>query len=76
MGPYAEAVLRVGKFSDEAKAEAMQAVAPLLNFLKEKGIGQLHEIHEAQPPHRPVGCMAQAWSVAELVRVMSLIGQK
>jgi predicted glycogen debranching enzyme len=76
MGPYAEGVLRVGKFSDEAKAEAMQAISPLLNFLKEKGIGQLHEIHEAQPPHRPVGCMAQAWSVAELVRVMTMIGQK
>mgnify|MGYP001995871259 FL=1 len=73
MGPYAEAVLRVGKFSDESKTEALAAVSPLLNFMKDKGIGQLYEIHEAQSPHRPVGCMAQAWSVAELIRVLSLI---
>ena len=75
IGPYAEAVLRVGKFSDEAKIEAMDAIRPLLNFMKEKGIGQLHEIHEAQSPHRPVGCMAQAWSVAEVTRVLCLIGK-
>jgi predicted glycogen debranching enzyme len=76
MGPYAEAVLRVGKFSDESRAEAMEAVMPLLNFMKDKGIGQLHEIHEAQSPHRPVGCMAQAWSVAELLRVLCLINRE
>lgn len=36
-------------------------------------IGQLAEIHEADPPHRPVGCMAQAWSVAELLRLYTLL---
>lgn len=77
IGPYAEAVLRVGQFSAEAKQEARQAIDPLLRMLAGEGpfpsLGQLHEIHEAAPPHRPVGCMAQAWSVAEVLRVLRLI---
>ena len=36
-------------------------------------VGQLAEIHEAQPPHRPVGCMAQAWSVAEVLRLYAML---
>lgn len=27
-------------------------------------------ILDAEPPHTPRGCIAQAWSVAELLRVM------
>ncbi len=73
IGPYAEAVLRVGKFSKPARASALAAITPLLDQLAGPGLGQLHEIHEAQPPHRPVGCMAQAWSIAEVLRVLRLI---
>ena len=73
MGPYAEAVLRLGKFSDASKAEARQAIEPLLEELMGRGMGQISEIYEGDPPHRPVGCIAQAWSVAELLRVMRLI---
>ncbi len=73
IGPYAEAVLRVGKFSGRARAEARAAIAPLLDRLVGDGLGQLHEVHEAEPPHRPVGCIAQAWSVAEVLRLWRLI---
>lgn len=73
VGPYAEAVLRLGKFSDAAKTEARQALEPLLEELTGRGMGQISEIYEGDPPHRPVGCMAKAWSVAELLRVLRLI---
>ena len=77
IGPYAEAVLRVGGFSDAAKQEAGQAIAPLLERLtttRHPGmLGQLHEIHEPQPPFAPRGCPAQAWSVAEVLRVWRLL---
>jgi predicted glycogen debranching enzyme len=33
------------------------------------GCGTLAEIFDAEPPHAPRGCIAQAWSVAELLRV-------
>jgi predicted glycogen debranching enzyme len=75
IGPYAEAVLRVGRFTDEAKREALLAVKPLIDDMLGPGMGQLHEIHEADPPHRPDGCPAQAWSVAEVIRVLKLIAK-
>jgi len=73
IGPYAEAVLRVGRFSDKAKKDAADAIQPLLDRLLGEGLGQLNEIHEGDPPHRPVGCIAQAWSIAEVLRVRQMI---
>ena len=37
-------------------------------------IGQVAEIFEAEAPHRPVGCPAQAWSVAEVLRLAVKLG--
>jgi len=73
IGPYAEAILRAGQFKPDALDEARNAIEPLIQFTKNPGIGQLHEIHEGDPPYRPVGCMAQAWSVAQVLRVLDLI---
>jgi glycogen debranching enzyme len=32
-------------------------------------LGQIAEIFEPEEPFRPVGCCAQAWSVAEVLRL-------
>jgi glycogen debranching enzyme len=40
--------------------------------LEEAGVGYCSEIFDADPPHRPDGCIAQAWSVAELLRAWRL----
>jgi predicted glycogen debranching enzyme len=75
IGPYAEAVLRVGKFSAGARAEALAVLRPLLKELTDRPgdqpgpIGQLAEVYDADEPRRPQGCPAQAWSVAEVLRV-------
>ncbi|MDQ4119967.1 MAG: amylo-alpha-1,6-glucosidase [Acidobacteriota bacterium] len=37
--------------------------------LSEAGIGQISEIFDADAPHPPRGCIAQAWSVAEILRI-------
>jgi glycogen debranching enzyme len=37
-------------------------------------IGQINEIFEGDEPHRPVGCFAQAWSVAEALRLAMGLG--
>jgi len=73
IGPYAEAVLRANRFSDAARQEAHEAIEPLLSFMNEPGLGQLYEIHDPTSPFAPEGCMAQAWSVAEVLRVLALI---
>ena len=37
--------------------------------MEQNCIGQIAEIFEGDEPHRPVGCPAQAWSVAEVLRL-------
>ncbi len=73
IGAYAEGVLRCGKFNDESRRQAAQIIRPLLDNLANCELGQLHEIYEADEPHRPVGCIAQAWSIAEVLRVVRMI---
>ncbi len=78
IGPYAEAVLRLGNFSAEVKAEARAAISPLLAAVDGFSAGQLAEVFDgdftAKSPQRPDGCFAQAWSIAELLRVSLLLG--
>jgi predicted glycogen debranching enzyme len=69
MGPFLEAYLRVNQRSPEAKAQAREWLQPLLDSLESGCIGQLSECFEGDVPHRPVGCFAQAWSVAEVLRI-------
>lgn len=76
IGPYAEAVLRAGRFDERSRLAARQALQPLLSHLVGEGLGQLPEICEGDPPHRPVGCVAQAWSVAEVLRVLALLAHQ
>ena len=45
---------------------------PLLDHLGDFGIGSIAEIFDAEAPYTPRGCIAQAWSVAELLRCWQL----
>jgi glycogen debranching enzyme len=36
--------------------------------LLETGVGQISEVFDGDAPHHPAGCIAQAWSVAEVLR--------
>ena len=44
--------------------------------LNQAGLGQLSEVHDAEPPHRAGGCPFQAWSVSELLRVERWLGRR
>ena len=68
IGPYVEAYLRVHGFSTEAKARMRRRLHPLIEHLDDAGLGSVSEIFDGDPPHTPRGCIAQAWSVAELLR--------
>jgi glycogen debranching enzyme len=41
--------------------------------LRDAGLGSVSEIFEGDAPHVPNGCIAQAWGVAEVLRVWRLI---
>ena len=75
LGAYCEGVLRAGAFSDIAKREARAALQPMIDLLTHPKAGsnvcagQIAEIFDAESPQFPQGCTAQAWSVAEVLRV-------
>ena len=64
IGPFAIAHLRV--FGDKAKARSF--LTPMENHLTTHGVGSLSEIFDGDEPHYPRGCIAQAWTVAEVLR--------
>jgi predicted glycogen debranching enzyme len=73
IGAFVEAYLKVNNFSRESKNEAAKFIEPLLKHFTDDGcLGQISEIFDADPPHTPRGCFAQAWSVAELIRAIKL----
>jgi len=74
IGPFLDAYLRVNQRSPESMAQARRWLKPLIEQMNEQCIGQVPEICEGNPPHRPVGCFAQAWSVAEVLRLAVELG--
>ncbi|HLE62791.1 MAG TPA: amylo-alpha-1,6-glucosidase, partial [Pyrinomonadaceae bacterium] len=69
MGPYITAYVK----TFGAKAGRAAAAEWLRNFeehLGEACLGQVSEIFDGDAPHTPRGCIAQAWSVAELLRAV------
>lgn len=74
IGPFVDSFLKVNGFSRRNKKKAAEFIKPLLRHLTEDGcLGQICEIFDGDAPHKPKGCMAQAWSVAELIRAYQLI---
>ena len=67
IGPYIDALLYVNKNS---KAEATKLLKTFLLHLDESCLGSVSEIFDAEAPHNPRGCVAQAWGVAEALRVI------
>ena len=70
IGPYVDAHYRVHRSRDAALA----LLRPFEHHLRDAGLGTVSEIFEGNAPHLPRGCIAQAWSVAELLRVWRKLG--
>jgi glycogen debranching enzyme len=69
MGFFVEALLRSG----EDPAEVRLLLIPLFENLSEAGLGYIAECFDGDPPHTPQGCIAQAWSIAELARAYRMV---
>ncbi len=65
IGPYLDAWL---KLHPDDRAGARQLLEGFAEHLSEACVGSISEIFDASPPFRPRGCIAQAWSVAEVLR--------
>jgi predicted glycogen debranching enzyme len=64
LGPFVTAHLKV--YRDPARARSF--LEPMIRQLQADGLGTLGEIFDGDPPHAPRGCIAQAWTVAEVLR--------
>jgi predicted glycogen debranching enzyme len=67
LGPFALAHFRVYK----DRAAALRYLEPLGSHISAYGLGTLAEIFDGDPPHAPRGCIAQAWTVSEILRAYS-----
>lgn len=65
IGPFIDAWLKVHPGDFERAGTFLDGFAP---HLKEACLGSISEIFDAEPPFTPRGCVAQAWSVAEVLR--------
>ncbi len=69
MGPYLTAYSKT--FGPQAgRRVAVPWLENLREHLNEACLGQVSEIFDGDAPHTPRGCVAQAWSVAELLRAI------
>jgi predicted glycogen debranching enzyme len=70
LGPFVSAYVKVNGSSEAARRHAAQMLDPLREHLCHAGLLQISEIFDGDAPHSPRGCFAQAWSVAEIMRVL------
>ena len=65
IGPFIDAWLRV---HPDDQAGARRFLDGFVPHLDDACIGSISEVFDAVPPYTPRGCVAQAWSVAEVLR--------
>jgi glycogen debranching enzyme len=61
-----------------ARRKAREFFKGIERHLGDACLGQVSEIFDAEAPHTPRGCFAQAWSMAEVLRslVEDVLGQE
>jgi predicted glycogen debranching enzyme len=70
IGGFVDAYRRTHPKGNKTEKRVAEILAGFRAHLSEAMVGQVSEIFDADSPHAPRGCAAQAWSVAELLRVM------
>ena len=68
-GSFVDAYRKVNANGRETENRIDEILQSFKTHLTEAGIGQISEIFDGDAPHKPRGTIAQAWSVAEILRV-------
>ncbi|MBL7858609.1 MAG: glycogen debranching enzyme family protein [Cyclobacteriaceae bacterium] len=69
LGPYIDALMLISE--GKGKTMASKIITNFLEHLDEACVGSVSEIFDGEYPHAPHGCPAQAWGVAEILRVVT-----
>ncbi len=70
LGPFVSGYLKANGYSAPARKKADGWLRGMAEHMSEAGLGQISEIFDGDAPHTPRGSIAQAWSVAEILRVL------
>lgn len=71
LGSFITAFLKTHRYEKQWRDHAYKEfIEPLLHIYGDKWDGSIHEIFDADPPYAPRGCVAQAWSVSEILRAL------
>jgi len=68
VGPFVDAWLRVHPGREQEASRFLEGFGA---HLDDACMGSISEIFDAEPPYHPRGCVAQAWGVAEVLRVLA-----
>lgn len=71
IGPFIDAFIKTHSKDARAERRIDEILSGLKTHMSETMVGQISEIFDADSPHNARGCAAQAWSVAEVLRVSS-----
>ncbi|MDF1560553.1 MAG: amylo-alpha-1,6-glucosidase [Bacteroidales bacterium] len=74
LGPFCEGWLRV--YGEGGVSRVRKLIMGFEETLTEAGISTISEIYDGDPPHESRGAISQAWSVAEVLRIYSLLETK
>lgn len=68
LGPYMDALIKVR--GEKGRLQAADVLTGLISHLYQAGVGSISEIFDGDFPHHARGCFAQAWSIAEPLRIL------
>ena len=71
LGPFVDAYRKINGTGERSENKVSGLLSAFKTHLSEDGVGQISEIFDGDAPHMPRGCFAQAWSVAEVLRVLN-----
>ena len=72
IGSFFSAKLSVCDSRQPVLDEIDRWLATFAGHLRDAGVGQISEIFDGDDPYTPRGCIAQAWSVAEILNLAKL----
>jgi predicted glycogen debranching enzyme len=68
LGQFVTAYVKISDNANAAREAGKSFLEPLRKHLRGEGLGFIPELFDGDPPYLPRGCIAQAWSVAEILR--------
>ena len=71
IGPFISAYLKVHGSTEETRQHARGLLKPLEEHFSDGCLGQISEIYDGSVPQFERGCFAQAWSVGQIMQVLS-----